>query len=59
MGEKKGNRDKFIELSNKYFTDKDVFIRFSYKDKKKKPIDTIKDILRFLKMPLRDKTEYK
>lgn len=48
-------RDKFIELANKKFTDEDIFIRLSYKDKKKKPIDTLKDILRFLKMPLRDK----
>lgn len=27
-------RDKFIELDNKNFTDEDVFIRVSYKDKK-------------------------
>lgn len=27
-------RDKFIELANKNFTDEDVFIRVSYKDKK-------------------------
>ncbi len=32
MGEKKGNRSKFIELANKNFTDKDVFIKFSYKE---------------------------
>lgn len=29
-------RDKFIELANKKFTDEDVFIRLSYKDKKNK-----------------------
>ena len=50
-------RDKFIELSNKKFTDEDVFIRISYKEKEIKPIDTLKDILRFLKMPFRDKYE--
>lgn len=50
-------RDKFIELANKKFTEKDVFMRISYKDKKEKPIDTIKDTLRFLKMPFRDKYE--
>ena len=27
-------RDKFIELANKKFTDEDIFIRLSYKDKK-------------------------
>ena len=48
-------RDKFIELVNKKFTDEDVFIRISYKEKEIKPIDTLKDILRFLKMPFRDK----
>lgn len=48
-------RDTFIELANKKFTEKDVFIRISYKDRKAKPIDTIKDTLRFLKMPFRDK----
>lgn len=50
-------RDKFIELANKKFTEKDVFMRISYKDKKAKPIDTIKDILRFLKMSFKDKYE--
>lgn len=50
-------RDKFIELANKKFTEKDFFMRISYKDKKAKPIDTIKDILRFLKMPFKDKYE--
>ena len=50
-------RDKFIELANKKFTEKDVFMRISYKDKKEKPIDTIKDTLRFLKMPFKYKYE--
>lgn len=50
-------RDKFIELANKKFTEKDVFIRINYKDKNTKPFDTLKDILRFLKMPFRDKYE--
>ena len=57
MKDKKDARDKFIELTNKKFTDEDVFIRLSYKKKEIKPIDTIKDILRFLKMPFRDKKE--
>ena len=50
-------RDKFIELANKNFTDKDVFIRLSYKEKKTKPINTLKDILSFLKMPFKYKYE--
>lgn len=50
-------RDKFIELANKKFTDEDVFIRLSYKNKKAKPINTLKDILRFLKMPFSGKYE--
>lgn len=28
-------RDKFIELANKKFTEKDVFIKISYKEKEK------------------------
>ena len=50
-------RDKFIELANKKFADEDVFIRISYKKKEIKPIDTLKDILRFLKMPFSGKYE--
>ncbi|WP_105300582.1 hypothetical protein [Anaerococcus marasmi] len=57
MGRHKIYREKFIELANKKFTDEDVFIKLSYKEKEIKPIDTIKDILRFLKMPFRDKYE--
>lgn len=57
MGDKKDARDSFIKLANKKFTEKDVFIKISYKDKKTKPIDTLKDILRFLKMPFRYKYE--
>lgn len=57
MERRKFFRDKFIELANKKFTEKDVFIRLSYKDKKAEPIYTLKDILRFLKMPFRDKYE--
>lgn len=51
MGDKKDARDSFIKLANKKFKEKDVFMRISYKDKKAKPIDTLKDILRLLKMP--------
>lgn len=50
-------RDKFIELANKKFTDEDVFIRISYKKKEIKPIDILKDTLRFLKMPFKNKYE--
>lgn len=50
-------RDKFIELANKKFAEKNVFIRISYKDRKAKPIDTLKDILRLLKMPFSGKYE--
>lgn len=57
MEDKKDVRDSFIKLANKKFTEKDVFIKISYKDKKTKPIDTLKDILRFLKMPFSDKYE--
>lgn len=49
--------EKFIDLSDKNFINEDVFIRVSYKNKKNKPIDTLKDILRFFKMPFRDKYE--
>lgn len=49
--------EKFIDLADKDFTDEDVFIRISYKNKKTDPINTLKDILRFLKMPFRDKYE--
>lgn len=34
MERQKFFRDKFIELDNKNFTDEDIFIRLSYKDKK-------------------------
>lgn len=50
-------REKFIELANKKFTEEDVFIKLSYKDNKTKPIDTLKDILSFLKMPFSGKYE--
>lgn len=49
--------EKFVDLDNKKFTDEDIFIRLSYKDKKNKSIGTLKDILRFLKMPFEDKYE--
>lgn len=57
MGYKKDARDSFIKLANKKFKEKDVFMRISYKDKKAKPIDTLKDILRLLKMPFSDMYE--
>ena len=57
MEDKKDARDSFIKLANKKFTEKDVFIRLSYKGNRKKPIDTSKDILRFLKMPFVSKYE--
>ena len=57
MDNGKSAYEKFIDLDNKKFTDEDVFIRISYKEKEIKPIDTLKDILRFLKMPFRDKYE--
>lgn len=57
MDNDKSAYEKFIELANKKFTDDDVFLKLSYKDKNTKPIDTLKDILRFLKMPFRDKYE--
>lgn len=48
-------RDKFIELANKKFTDEDVFVKISYRDKYPYCMGILKDILRFLEMPLIDK----
>lgn len=55
MGRHKIYREKFIELANKEFTDKDVFVKISYRDKYPDCMGILKDILRFLKMPCRDK----
>ena len=57
MGRHKIYREKFIELANKEFTDKDGFVKISYRDKYTDYMGTLKDILHFLKMPLSDKYE--
>lgn len=57
MGRHKIYREKFIELANKEFTDKDVFVKISYRDKYPDCMGILKDILRFLKMPFKYKYE--
>lgn len=57
MGDKMDNRNKFIELFNKNFTDKDVFVNISYIEKCTDYTGILKDILHFFKMPLSDKYE--
>ena len=55
--DKKDARDSFIKLANKKFTEKDVFIKISYREKYTDCMGILKDILRFLKMPLSNKYE--